>query len=598
MDLTVAPESLSHRQRVIYWIGAAICAASRFLAMSRTLWDWDEALFCLGLRSYDVTSHHPHPPGFPVYIGAAKLLRSFIHSDFRSLQAVNLLAGVLLFPAMFLLARELRLRFETSVVAAALCAFLPNVIFFGGGAFSDVPSIALVVFAVAMLLRGCRDPKAYLIGTVALALSIGIRPQNLLVGIAPGVLATYHRARSNWRTVVAAALIGIAICAVSYGAVIYSTGSYASYMQTVRTHGEYISKVDSFRNPERPPLWRIADRFFLKQYQSPPLSVVMSLLVLVSVAGAVTSRDRRILLIALAFVPFAVAAWLMLDRYSINRFSIGYCPLFAILAADGIHRATRGRSRIEFAAGAALILAFFVWTLPALNEARSGASPTVAAVEAVKQRLDPKGDQLYVSQAMVPFMEYIAPYYPFIRVLDDRALPVGTTWRKPWLLMELDATAPRGFTFQRSHARLWNIARRHYFDVALAPVTGLPQFVSGWYAAERSGQDEWRWMGPRSVTKLPPISGEAMLRLVFDVPDEVMPQPPVITVRLNGVVLDQFTAPAAHLSRDYAVTGAPDNGVNLLELETSRALNPAQQHMGNDTRDLGILLKMLSWGPR
>src|SRR3954468_2366737 len=120
MDLT---------QRRFYWSAAAVCALSRFLAMARSPWDWDEALFCLGLRSYDVTQHHPHPPGFPVYIAVAKLFRLFIPSDFRALQTVNLIAGILVFPAMFLLARELRTRFETSMIAATLFAFLPNVWF-------------------------------------------------------------------------------------------------------------------------------------------------------------------------------------------------------------------------------------------------------------------------------------------------------------------------------------------------------------------------------------------------------------------------------------------------------------------------------------
>ena len=54
----------------------------------------------------------------------------------------------------------------------------------------------------------------------------------------------------------------------------------------VREHGDYISRVDSFRSPRRPPLWRIFDRFFIKQYQSPVLSIIASLFVVVSV-------DRR-----------------------------------------------------------------------------------------------------------------------------------------------------------------------------------------------------------------------------------------------------------------------------------------------------------------
>src|SRR4029079_3876703 len=119
-------EPLTSRQRAIFALLAIVTAASRFLAMAKTLWDWDEALFCLGMRAYDVSQHHPHPPGFPIYIACARFVRLAIHDDFRALQAVNLVAGCLLFPAMFLLARELRLRFQIAAMAAFVSAFLPN----------------------------------------------------------------------------------------------------------------------------------------------------------------------------------------------------------------------------------------------------------------------------------------------------------------------------------------------------------------------------------------------------------------------------------------------------------------------------------------
>src|SRR5437763_2654394 len=117
MDLTLPLSPLTARQRTAFGLLALVCAATRFLAMARSLWDWDEALFCLGMRAYDVTSHHPHPPGFPVYIALGKLVRLLLHDDFRSLQAINLVAGMLVFPAVFMLARELRMRFATAAIA-------------------------------------------------------------------------------------------------------------------------------------------------------------------------------------------------------------------------------------------------------------------------------------------------------------------------------------------------------------------------------------------------------------------------------------------------------------------------------------------------
>src|SRR3954466_973565 len=103
MDFTQPLSALTPRQRLTFGVIALVCAASRFLALARSMWDWDEALFCLGMRSYDVTLHHPHPPGFPTYIAMGKVMRLLMPTDFRALQSVNVIAAVLAFPAMFLL---------------------------------------------------------------------------------------------------------------------------------------------------------------------------------------------------------------------------------------------------------------------------------------------------------------------------------------------------------------------------------------------------------------------------------------------------------------------------------------------------------------
>src|SRR5436305_13851193 len=112
-------------------------------------------------------------------------------------------------------------------------------------------------------------------------------------------------------------------------------------MGAVRAHGDYISRIDSFGSAERPPLWRLFDRFFIKQYDCTPLGIVISLFVAVSIVYAIRQRNRAMLMNFLIFSPFAISAWLMLDRFSISRFSIGYIPMFAIFAADGIRSEER-----------------------------------------------------------------------------------------------------------------------------------------------------------------------------------------------------------------------------------------------------------------
>lgn len=597
------PEPLTPRQRAILAILAILCAATRFLAKARSLWDWDEALLTMAMRDYDVSMHHPHPPGFPVFIGMARVARLFIDSDFHALQAVNLLAAMLVFPAVYLFARELRLRFETSVIAAALFAFFPNVWFFGGGAFSDIPSIVLVLFAVTFMLRGAHDRNAYWIGTFLLALAIGIRPQNILIGLIPGIYAT--RKRRPYEVLIAL-LIGVVVVTTAFGAAIYATGDYKTYMRIVREHGDYISRVDSWRSPRRPPLWRIFDRFFFKQYQFPAASVAVSILALVSIVGSIRDRNRSMMWNALTFGPFAIFAWLMLDRFSISRFSIGYQPMFAIFIADGIDRFAalverRALARRPSLGGlkpaapliaAILIIGFIAYTLPALTPVRNEVAPSLVAARAVLDHVNPHADQLFVGHTMSVFMDYVAPGFPFIKVIDDRAMPVSVLNRPAWLLAEITTTGEQGFVFRRERGPLWNIARRHYFAIKLQPLRERPRFLSGWYSPEAMGQEEWRWMSGHSATMLPPAQGETLLRMHLGVPGEVMPQNPRITVKLNGRVVDEFRTTLGYLERDYHVMPAPRGLPNILELSIDRTAT-----LPDDRRSLGLRVRYVAWGP-
>ncbi|HEX6099679.1 MAG TPA: hypothetical protein VF432_25415 [Thermoanaerobaculia bacterium] len=567
---------------MIFWIVALVCAVTRLFAVARSVWEWDEALFTMALRDYDVRMHHPHPPGFPVYVAMAKLVRLVVNDDFRALQTVNVIAAMLVFVAVFAFAREIRLRFATCVSAGALFAFFPNVWFFGGGAFSDVPSIVLVLFAVTFLLKGTRSRNAYWLGTLLLALAIGIRPQNFLVGLVPGLLATRRR---RWWEVLVALLIGVAIVGAAFGGAVYATGSLSEYQRMVREHGQYIAQVDSFRSEDRPPLWRILDRFFLKQYQSPVLSFIASIFVAVSVVGAFRERNRPLFWNAMTFALFAIFAWLMLDRYSISRFSIGYQPMFAVFLADGIARVAKRR---EWMLSAAMVAAFFVYTFPALTPVRNEVAPSLLAARAAADLVQREGRQLFVGQTMVVFLDLVDPDVPYTQVLDDRAMPIGAA-NDAWLLAEVTATPETGRMFRRERGNLWNIARHHYFEIKLAPLEARPRFASGWYAPEVAEKRPQRCMAGSSVTELPPLNGEGLLRMHVEIPFELVADHPAILVALNGKEVARVRLDGRSLVRDFPVSPTP-SGPNVLELSIDRTLR-------GDDREVGLCVRNLSWGP-
>ncbi|HJT18372.1 MAG TPA: hypothetical protein VJ853_13325, partial [Thermoanaerobaculia bacterium] len=254
-----------------------------------------------------------------------------------------------------------------------------------------------------------------------------------------------------------------------------------------------------------------------------------------------------------------------------------------------VRPAKAGPHTFEALLGAALIVSFIIYTGPSLGVVRNTISPSVLGVEAVRQHLDRTSD-LYVAFPMTPFIDYLLPTRMYHLVADERALPITAPAHPPFLLTEIDRTQPTGWVFTRDRGALWNIARRHYFEVALEPIRQQARFVSGWYPAERSGPDEWRWMINRSTTILPPQNGTTKLRIKFDVPDELMSNPPTIAFALNGALIDRFQAPEAHMEREWDVM--PGSGENTLEITTDRTLANS-----SDRRNLGLLVRYLSWGP-
>src|SRR3954465_8780767 len=103
--IPVPIEPLTRRQRTFVVARGLFVALTRLYAISHSMWDWDEALFATALHHYDVSQHHPHPPGFPLFFALAKLARIFITDDFHALRAISVVSSLLMFPAIFALAR-------------------------------------------------------------------------------------------------------------------------------------------------------------------------------------------------------------------------------------------------------------------------------------------------------------------------------------------------------------------------------------------------------------------------------------------------------------------------------------------------------------
>lgn len=435
---------LSRGERIAVWIAGVVVALSRLPAISRSLWDWDEALFMLAVRDYDVVAYHPHPPGFPLFIGLAKLIPL---DSFHALQLIAVASSMLVFPAMFFLARELRATFFVAFASSVLLAIFPNVWFFGGTAFSDVPSLVLVLFACALLLHGRQSDRALIAGAIVLAIAAGFRPQNLLIGFVPAILAL----RARPRTAIIGAILGVVILGASYGAAAHASGGWDVYRATLARHERYIRETDSFLSSIRPWLVQVADDFFLRPFRAPLINIVLVVLMLIGVVR----RERGVAMIVAIFGSFLIFAWLYLDFHSASRFSIGYMPLFALLAAAGIPR------RGQFITLGAVVALLVVWMIPVLRVVHDTDSPPVAAIAAI--RAMPKSTIVYVDEALGPHAALLLADYELRPIEEAVSGPAGV------LLRERESRATGAQNFVRTRDRVAGVARARYFEVSITP---------------------------------------------------------------------------------------------------------------------------------
>lgn len=565
-----------------------VVALTRFLAVARSLNDWDEALFSMGVAEYDVNQHHPHPPGYPLFVAAAKAVHLLGINEFRCLQVVVFLGACLLFPALVMFARELGFAFATSMCGALIFMFLPNVWIYGGSGFSDVPALMLGIGASALLLRGRRDRRAYILGAVVLGIAGGVRLPNLLIGAIPALVSTVHRGRArDFRAISAAIFLGGTIVAGSYLGAALSSGTLEQYRTRLQEQGEYVRTIDSWRNPHRPPLRDVAKEFFLHPVQQKQQMTGLALLALLGIAAAVVRRQWMLLVPLAIFGPPMVLAWLNLDIAAAGRYAIAYMPMHALFAAHGL-RVIGRRAAVQAMLAVAVAIVFIVWAWPALRLQRTSDPPATAALLWIRNHV-PKTTGVYVQGGLGPHATYLLPEHRL--TFYERSEEISRIGENTWVVDTRALAGARIFAWPRTNP-LWKIIRRRNFEAAVVSLRSLVAFGEGWHLAEGDGAHTFRWMGKESRAELPSMPAGGVLTMRMFVPIDTIQPPPTIEVWVNGALLERFVSTEAFVTKSWRVPSRTDAS-NELRIVTSETVVPGN----GDTRELGLRVDALSWTP-
>jgi hypothetical protein len=297
---------------------AAIYLAAHLAFLAPSLEDIDSINFALGLRHYDVAQHQPHPPGYPVYIALGKTAKAVLQAVAPSVESPRLeslslaiwspIAGA----AALIAAYSIFSAVSTSSMAIWATAFLAASPLFwlaGSRPMSDMPGLALALVAQALFLKGATNRRALMIGAVAAGLAAGVRVQTSCLTLPLFAFALYQQRREGVLWLATRPLAAIALGGLVWAIpLITLSGGLGSYLVALGAQaGEDFAWTGMLWTTPTPrrllfALWET----FVLPWDSVPLAIVVGALALMGLLIASLRHRRAVLLLALAFGPYAL----------------------------------------------------------------------------------------------------------------------------------------------------------------------------------------------------------------------------------------------------------------------------------------------------
>ncbi len=393
--------------------------------------DVDAINFTLGVRDFDVARHQPHPPGYPLLIGAAKAVAGAAQAaggrsslvparwtavpvETAALSLLAMIAGGLLPAALLPLGRAVSGDRETAFAASVLAVACPLAFVTASRPLSDGPGLTAALGVQALLAtafvrqrgwRGREVPPAELAATgrlvvlaaFAAGLALGLRAQTAWLTLPLLAVVVADRAGRS----AAAAIVGSGVTFTA-GVLAWAiplaiaAGGPSAYWQALTSQaGEDLEGVDMLFTSTR-PAWRLAMNL-LQTFVLPwgPLPVAIVVLTLAAVGvGVLLRRDRRgLVLLAGAVVPYAVFH-LVWQENETTRYALPIVPGTALLAAIGLRGlGPAGAGRWLLRAGAtAIVASCLAIGVPALHAYTGEPAPVFRLFADMRRASQPAAD--------------------------------------------------------------------------------------------------------------------------------------------------------------------------------------------------------------
>jgi hypothetical protein len=431
---------------------ALIVALAHAPFLAPSLEDIDAVNFALGVRDFDVATHRPHPPGYPLYIFFGKIAtaiaglvidapRSLIEA--KALSALSLLSALAAVFGLYgvfacLSPRTIPAGEATwrsldvnAAAAAGIAVSCPLFWYLSVRPMSDVPGLAFALAAQACLLLAfwrqapgagndrrlspaamAASGRMIVVGAFLAALGIGLRSQTMWLTVPLLLLVVMDRIGRG----AAGAVIGSTVMFVAGGLawgipLLAASGGLNAYLAALGSQAgeDFAAGEMLYLNVNaRSALFAVL-RTFVYPWDSTPLAVVVLVLAAAGLMRLLL-RDRRSLVAVMALAGPYLIFHLLFQDTSFVRYALPLVPVMAFLAVQGVMLVS---SRTVPAAAAAISIGGAVVASPVLVAYGAQPGPTVRALEAMN------------AQARVTAPGALAMHHTFVRPLEAEHVAIA-----------------------------------------------------------------------------------------------------------------------------------------------------------------------------
>jgi hypothetical protein len=322
---------------------AAAILAFLFLALHlpflpQSLEDLDSVNFALGIRDFDVANHQPHPPGYPLFMLAAKMLHLVVESEAHVLSLLNILAGAAGIVALAVFFRRLDSGHDQAdrhtLAATVMTATAPLYWFTASRPLSDLSGLAAAIGVQALALAG---PASLPAAALLAGLASGIRSQVAWLTL-PLIAWMVIRQPASERLKVArsAVLMLAAGGLVWFIPLVFIEGGPASYGRALFSQGaEDLSGVQMlWTNPSPRQVLLVLNSTFVAPWAHPALAGVVLVFAATGLVVLAARARAAFALLAAAYGPYLLFDVVFQESIT-TRYALPVVVPLAYCAAHG-----------------------------------------------------------------------------------------------------------------------------------------------------------------------------------------------------------------------------------------------------------------------